>query len=245
MMSKKSAKNEPWKAEEAAAALTRAGVSTISPEAPRILADFMSEVALWSERMHLVGKGRIRKSLKLLLFDSLLLLRTAEEAGLFGGSKADEPETAEDPGDSGRSGEAQHACHVADIGSGAGFPGIVWKIVRPDLDMTLFERKEKPRLFLERIVRRLSLEGVRVAGEAAGEHGDAGAFRVVISKAAGGFALLLPLADALLAPGGAYVTIKGVAWRSELDGAPAGTLRLESAVDLSGERGTVLIFNRV
>ncbi|NJD56026.1 MAG: 16S rRNA (guanine(527)-N(7))-methyltransferase RsmG [Nitrospirae bacterium] len=52
---------------------------------------------------------------------------------------------------------------VADIGSGAGFPGIPMKIMRPDLDMLLVEPSQKKTLFLEHILRTLRMEGIKVA----------------------------------------------------------------------------------
>ncbi len=49
---------------------------------------------------------------------------------------------------------------VIDIGSGAGFPGIVWKMLVPALHVTLVERKEKKVTFLERVVARTGLGDV-------------------------------------------------------------------------------------
>ncbi len=51
---------------------------------------------------------------------------------------------------------------VADIGSGAGFPGIPMKILRPDLDMVLVEPAQKKARFLEHMQRTLGLENLRV-----------------------------------------------------------------------------------
>ena len=101
----------------------------------------------------------------------------------------------------------KNGIRAADIGSGYGFPGIVWKIIRPDIDITLFERKEKAALLLERIIRNLDLSGIRVEGEAkiGSEHEP---FCLVVSKAAGRLSSMLPLAEELLTPSGSYVTIK-------------------------------------
>ena len=133
---------------------------------------------------------------------------------------------------------------MADIGSGAGFPGLVWKIVRPRLDLTLFERRLKPQLFLERIVAQLGLKGITVVGEDAASCREAGAFDLVVSKAAGRLASILPLADRLLAPGGAYITVKGRSWESELPRSAQAPLRLESAVELPEKRGAALVFRK-
>jgi 16S rRNA (guanine527-N7)-methyltransferase len=52
--------------------------------------------------------------------------------------------------------------HIVDIGSGGGFPGLIWKLLAPDLPLTLVERKNRRTFFLQRVVDRLSLTGVEV-----------------------------------------------------------------------------------
>lgn len=215
----------------AAEALDRAGIRDAAPEAAQRLDAFIDQVAAWGARIHLVGKGNLQSSIDLLLLDSLLLLRQAEGAGLFGQAN---------PGEA-----RERSCRIADIGSGAGFPGMIWKIVRPDMNVVLFERKLKPQLFLERLVRELFLEGIEVVGDDAKVYRDAGSFRVVTSKAAGRLSAMLPLAERLLAPGGAYITIKGKSWKGELEGAPLGALRFRAAEELPEKRGTTLIFNKI
>jgi 16S rRNA (guanine527-N7)-methyltransferase len=56
----------------------------------------------------------------------------------------------------------REAHSVADIGSGAGFPGVPMKIMRPGLGMILVEPSQKKVLFLDHILRTLHLEGVEV-----------------------------------------------------------------------------------
>jgi len=51
---------------------------------------------------------------------------------------------------------------LADIGSGAGFPGIALKIVRPDLELLLVESNIKKGTFLAEVVRELELRNVKV-----------------------------------------------------------------------------------
>jgi len=49
---------------------------------------------------------------------------------------------------------------VIDVGTGAGFPGVVLKIVYPQLEMTLFDSLNKRLLFLEEVIGELGLTGV-------------------------------------------------------------------------------------
>jgi 16S rRNA (guanine527-N7)-methyltransferase len=203
----------------AASALRRAGFEGAAPETSEALAKYVQEVDYWSGKMHLVGKGSLGISLELLVLDSLSLLNAVESSGIG-------------------------ACKAADIGSGAGFPGLVWKIVRPSMEMTLFERRLKPQLFLERTVATLRLSGIAVVGGDAANCAEAGSFGIVASKAAGRLDKMLPIAERLLAPGGVYATLKGRAWKGELPEASRSSMKLESAIELPEKRGAAVIFRK-
>jgi len=56
----------------------------------------------------------------------------------------------------------QGIVRVADIGSGAGFPGIPIKILRPELEMYLIEPSGKKVAFLRHIARQLKIEGIEI-----------------------------------------------------------------------------------
>ena len=55
--------------------------------------------------------------------------------------------------------------NLIDIGSGAGIPGIVIKIFRPDLEIHLVESRVKKAVFLETVIRELGLAGIEVLNE--------------------------------------------------------------------------------
>jgi len=200
---------------------------------------YAREVALRSAQMHLVGKGDIEKNIALQLLDSLLILDVAERNGLLSPAGTDgeggEPRAA---------GEPRKPLRVADIGSGAGFPGIVWKILRPEIELVLFERKERLHGFLERVIAMLSLEGASAEAGDAGAPSRAGSFELAVSKAAGRLPLLLPIAEGLLAPGRPYITIKGSTWRDELTLAGRSSMRLERAAELPHRRGFALVLRK-
>src|SRR5499433_279022 len=53
-------------------------------------------------------------------------------------------------------------CRLADVGSGAGFPGLPLKIVRPDLELFLVESNIKKATFLAEVIRELGLTDAKV-----------------------------------------------------------------------------------
>ena len=55
-------------------------------------------------------------------------------------------------------GLVKHGAQVADIGSGAGLPGIVWALVRPDIQVSLIEALLRRATFLEEGVAGLGLQ---------------------------------------------------------------------------------------
>ena len=51
---------------------------------------------------------------------------------------------------------------IADVGTGAGFPGIPVKIIRPETEITLIDSSRKKTTFLRHIIRQLDLKGINV-----------------------------------------------------------------------------------
>jgi len=98
---------------------------------------------------------------------------------------------------------------VCDLGSGAGLPGLVLAIARPDLTVTLVDPLLRRTIFLEEVIAELGLESVTVVrGRAEALHGTA-RFDVVTSRALAPLARLLDWSMPLVAPEGAMVAMKG------------------------------------
>ena len=96
--------------------------------------------------------------------------------------------------------EASPPVHLADVGSGAGFPGLPIKIWAPQIHLTLIESKQKKATFLRETIRALALPDAEVfAGRA--EEFPAASSDVVTLRAVERFEDALPLAAALLRPG--------------------------------------------
>lgn len=97
----------------------------------------------------------------------------------------------------------------ADVGSGAGFPGVVVAIMRPDLDVYLIEPMERRTTWLEDVTRELSLANVTVVRARAEELHGAASYDVVSARAVAALKKLVPWVAPLIAPGGRLVALKG------------------------------------
>jgi 16S rRNA (guanine527-N7)-methyltransferase len=112
-----------------------------------------------------------------------------------------------------------------DIGSGAGFPGLPIKIVRPGLTLTLLEAHGRRAAFLQRLVQRLGLKGVTVinsrAEELAHDPGHREAYELALARALAPLPVLIELALPFLRVGGLLAAPKGSGARREAQEAVA------------------------
>jgi 16S rRNA (guanine527-N7)-methyltransferase len=101
---------------------------------------------------------------------------------------------------------------VVDIGSGAGFPGLVLASALPEAHIDLVESARRKCQFLERVVGELGLENVAVVCSRAEEWAAAGGrerYSLVVARAVGLLATLVEYAAPLLRVGGQLVAWKG------------------------------------
>jgi 16S rRNA (guanine527-N7)-methyltransferase len=141
---------------------------------------------------------------------------------------------------------------IVDLGSGAGLPGLVLAIARPEAEVVLVESVGKKCAWLERTVETLGVENVRVTCARAEELEEA-PFDVVTARALAALPVLCEYAAPLLREGGALVAWKGaVDAREEADGLHAAqVLGLERdevrAVEPypESERRTLHVFRKV
>lgn len=113
---------------------------------------------------------------------------------------------------------------VADVGTGAGLPGLVWAIGRPDLEITLVEPLLRRTTFLQEVVDELLLENVRVVRARAEEVREV--FDVVTARAVAGLDKLARWCMPLVVPGGVFLALKGSRAQHEVDEAAATLERL-------------------
>ncbi|MEX0429587.1 16S rRNA (guanine(527)-N(7))-methyltransferase RsmG [Nocardioides sp. DS6] len=109
-----------------------------------------------------------------------------------------------------------HDASVADVGSGAGLPGLVVAIARPDLRVTLIEPLLRRTTFLNEVAADLGLENVTVVrGRADVLHGTQ-VFDVVTSRAVAALPKLLAWSMPLVSPHGALLAMKGTSAAEEV-----------------------------
>jgi 16S rRNA (guanine527-N7)-methyltransferase len=97
---------------------------------------------------------------------------------------------------------------VADVGSGAGFPGIPIKLWAPEISLTLIESNQKKATFLKEVTRALTLMNVNIQSTRAESLAGA-SFAVVTLRAVERFESILPVAANLVAPGGRLALLIG------------------------------------
>ena len=106
------------------------------------------------------------------------------------------------------------AATVADVGSGAGLPGLVWAITRPDLQVTLIEPLLRRSTFLDEVVQSLELDNVTVLRARAEDVTQT--FDVVTARAVAALPKLSNWCMPLVTPGGSFLALKGKSAADEL-----------------------------
>lgn len=110
---------------------------------------------------------------------------------------------------------------VADVGSGAGLPGLVLAIARPDVHLTLIEPMERRTDWLRDESDRLGLTNVTVLRARAEEAVSAGPFDQVTARAVSALTKLVPLTAPLVRAGGELIFLKGARITEEISAATA------------------------
>ncbi len=109
---------------------------------------------------------------------------------------------------------------IADVGTGAGFPGMVLKIVRDDLQVTLIDSLNKRLVFLNDVIEKLGLTGIKTEHLRAEEAGKSKKFResfdIATARAVANMPVLLEYCTPLVKKNGIFVAMKGPTAQEEL-----------------------------
>lgn len=125
---------------------------------------------------------------------------------------------------------------VGDIGSGAGLPGIVLAIARPDVDFVLVEPMERRVEWLRAESARLGLINIRVERARAEDAPLVGRLDQVTARAVSSLSKLIPIAAPLARKGGELLFLKGARVEDEV----AAAARQIRSARLSGVEVLVL-----
>lgn len=143
---------------------------------------------------------------------------------------------------------------VADIGSGAGFPGLPLKICFPQLQLTIVDALKKRLLFLEHVLEALQISGVCLvharAEEAGRNHGHREQYELVMARAVARLSVLAELCLPFVQVGGLFVAMKGAKGEEEAREAEGAIRKLGGRLEklerfhlpcAAGERHLLLI----
>lgn len=110
---------------------------------------------------------------------------------------------------------------IIDIGTGAGFPGIPIKIIRPELELTLLDSLNKRINFLNEVVSKLHLQGVNAihgrAEDYAHDRKYRGQFDVSVSRAVANLSTLSEYCIPFVKIGGYFISYKSGNMEEELE----------------------------
>jgi 16S rRNA (guanine527-N7)-methyltransferase len=109
---------------------------------------------------------------------------------------------------------------IADVGTGAGFPGLVLAVVDPQRRFTLIEATGKKARFVEQTARHIGCANVLVVNSRAESYRPFELFDTVVARALSSLADFVAYAGHLLAPGGRLLAMKGKRPDEEISALP-------------------------
>lgn len=109
------------------------------------------------------------------------------------------------------------AGRLLDVGSGAGLPGIILAICRPDLQVTTIDSVQKKASFMRQVKAELQIDNLQVVAGRVEQLKPELPFDTVISRAFSEIALFIKLTKHLIAEGGLWLAMKGQMPQGELE----------------------------
>lgn len=110
---------------------------------------------------------------------------------------------------------------LVDVGTGAGFPGVVLKIVIPELKVLLVEPLHKRCVFLNELINKLDLKDIEVINERGEDYSlkHREEYDYVTARAVSNLNNLIEVCGALVKKNGYFICLRGKDGRSEIDNA--------------------------
>lgn len=167
----------------------------ITPEQAEGFQIYLRLLTEWNEKMNLTAIREPKAVAEKHFLDSLLLLKYVD---------------------------FPRGASLIDVGTGAGFPGVPLLILRPDLGLTLLDGLNKRLVFLDTLLKELSLEAklVHARAEEAGREAEYRAkFDFAAARAVAQLPVLCEYCLPFLKPGGVFAAMKGPKIEAELQSA--------------------------
>ena len=160
----------------------------LSPDFAAQLQAYLELLLRWNARINLTAVRDPEQIVTRHFGESLFAARVLRDAGALAS-------------------QAGVAPTLADVGSGAGFPGIPIKLMAPELPLTLIESQNKKATFLREVVRTLAIEGAEVYCGRADTWSSTAA--IVTMRAVEKFEDVLPVVASLVAEAGTLCLLIG------------------------------------
>ena len=107
--------------------------------------------------------------------------------------------------------------HILDVGSGAGLPGIVIAICKPDVQVTVIDASQKKASFMRQVKAELDLQNLTVLAGRVEQQMIATPFDSIISRAFSDLKTFISLTQGLLKKQGRWLAMKGQVPQEEID----------------------------
>lgn len=143
---------------------------------------------------------------------------------------------------------------VVDVGTGAGFPGIPWKIMRKDIDLTLLDSLNKRINFLNTFVESIGLEAETIHGRAEelGRTELRESFDIATARAVARLSVLCEYCLPFVRVGGRFVALKGGDCEEEIKSAYVAVKTLGGSIKdsisyslPSGDKRTLVVIEKI
>lgn len=215
----------------------------LSPEQEKKLKLYYTQMIEWNQNVNLTSIVEYEEVIRKHFLDSALLLKIPDPA-------------KEDSNDENPSGLflPEKPIRVMDVGTGAGFPGLVLAILCPEWEVVLLDSLQKRIDFLNTLIAELSLSNVRAihgrAEEVGRDEKNRLGFDLVVSRAVADLRLLLEFCIPFVSDDGYFVSYKGPRFEDEILSAARAMEELnvnaefDQHFDLEGEQRVLVGFHR-
>ena len=111
----------------------------------------------------------------------------------------------------------QNSERILDVGTGAGFPGLILALFNPEKSFVLVDGVSKKISFLQEMIGKLNLKNVIAVHTKVEQYNEAVQFDIIISRAFADIKKMTKLTSHLIKDGGKFIAMKGPDVMSELD----------------------------